>query len=161
MNRSAPTSQASSAAQASNYDAADHHTPITTNTVPSSSSNAGASTTPSHETHSHSSTPHAASSGTGNHNTSEAAAGLGSDPWEGKELPSQQAKNEAISAHEGAGADVDGNYPEQRHAGSVGLGPNYKNHPNMADKVGGTMEEIKGKILRKVSFGRAFAVFLR
>ena len=40
-------------------------------------------------------------------------------------------------------------YPEQTHSGSLGLGPNYAKHPTVSDKVGGTMEEIKGKILHK------------
>ncbi|KAK4054355.1 hypothetical protein OIO90_003588 [Microbotryomycetes sp. JL221] len=40
-------------------------------------------------------------------------------------------------------------YPEQAHAGQLGLGPNYHKHPTTGDKISGTMEEIKGKILRK------------
>lgn len=54
------------------------------------------------------------------------------------------------AAGSSAGGEVgaDG-YPEQRHGGSVGLGPNYAKHPTMGDKVGGAMEEIKGKMLKK------------
>ncbi|KAM0789578.1 hypothetical protein ACM66B_000387 [Microbotryomycetes sp. NB124-2] len=56
----------------------------------------------------------------------------------------------------GAGTDSQGmsgdvgadGYPEQAHAGKLGLGPNYRKHPTTGDKLSGTMEEIKGKITR-------------
>ncbi|KAG9311454.1 hypothetical protein JVU11DRAFT_8569 [Chiua virens] len=37
--------------------------------------------------------------------------------------------------------------PPQRHAGAVGLGPNYPLGPGLGDKIEGIAEEIKGKIL--------------
>ncbi|KAK0444246.1 uncharacterized protein EV420DRAFT_1648940 [Desarmillaria tabescens] len=37
-------------------------------------------------------------------------------------------------------------YPEQKHAGKVGYGPQYRPGPTFADKVTGLKEEVKGKI---------------
>jgi len=39
--------------------------------------------------------------------------------------------------------------PPQRHAGAVGIGPNYPLGPSLGTKIGGAMEEIKGKIMGK------------
>ncbi|KDE06155.1 hypothetical protein MVLG_03570 [Microbotryum lychnidis-dioicae p1A1 Lamole] len=39
-------------------------------------------------------------------------------------------------------------YPEQRHAGKVGLGPNYKVHPTTSDKIEGQKDILVGKITR-------------
>ncbi|KZP18489.1 hypothetical protein FIBSPDRAFT_707528, partial [Athelia psychrophila] len=39
--------------------------------------------------------------------------------------------------------------PEQRHAGAVGYGPNYQRGVGTGEKIAGTIEEIKGKILKK------------
>ncbi|ORY89692.1 hypothetical protein BCR35DRAFT_300114 [Leucosporidium creatinivorum] len=157
---SAPISQTTS----NQTGAAEHHTPHSTNSVPSTT-NAGPTSTTSGAG---GATPSAAShttSSTGQHNTSssaggnsDAAAGLGSDPWEGKERPSEAAQHPDHAnggagedgVAEGAGHEVgEDGLPVQSHAGKVGLGPNYKKHPNTADKVGGTLEEIKGKILHK------------
>jgi len=41
-----------------------------------------------------------------------------------------------------------GGYPEQRHAGAVGLGPEYGKGASGGDKIAGWKEEIVGKILR-------------
>ncbi|RDB26660.1 hypothetical protein Hypma_005537 [Hypsizygus marmoreus] len=46
------------------------------------------------------------------------------------------------------GSNQDYQYPEQRHAGKVGYGPNYYNGPTIGDKVKGLEEEIKGKLTR-------------
>ncbi|KAI0729200.1 hypothetical protein C8Q72DRAFT_778626 [Fomitopsis betulina] len=40
-------------------------------------------------------------------------------------------------------------YPEQRHAGAVGLGPEFGRGVTTGDKIEGYKEELKGKILRK------------
>ncbi|KAJ8475265.1 hypothetical protein ONZ51_g6662 [Trametes cubensis] len=40
-------------------------------------------------------------------------------------------------------------YPEQRHAGAVGYGPEYGKGASTGDKIAGLKEEMKGKILRK------------
>ncbi|KAH9920235.1 uncharacterized protein BXZ73DRAFT_80179 [Epithele typhae] len=47
--------------------------------------------------------------------------------------------------------NVGGNdsYPPQRHAGAVGLGPEYAKGASTGEKVDGWKEEMKGKILRK------------
>jgi len=42
-----------------------------------------------------------------------------------------------------------GEYPEQRHAGAVGYGPEYARGVTTGDKLEGFKEEAKGKILRK------------
>ncbi|KAI9566127.1 hypothetical protein HD554DRAFT_2119585 [Boletus coccyginus] len=43
----------------------------------------------------------------------------------------------------------DPSIPPQRHAGAVGIGPNYTLGPGFGDQVGGIVEEIKGKIVGK------------
>ncbi|KAI9063625.1 hypothetical protein FKP32DRAFT_686550 [Trametes sanguinea] len=48
----------------------------------------------------------------------------------------------------GAGGNNDG-YPEQKHAGAVGYGPEYGKGATTGDKLTGLKEEVKGKILRK------------
>ncbi|KAI0653919.1 hypothetical protein C8Q70DRAFT_926767, partial [Cubamyces menziesii] len=40
-------------------------------------------------------------------------------------------------------------YPEQRHAGAVGYGPEYGKGASTGDKITGLKEELKGKILHK------------
>ncbi|EJU05546.1 hypothetical protein DACRYDRAFT_19997 [Dacryopinax primogenitus] len=37
-------------------------------------------------------------------------------------------------------------YPPQLHAGKVGLGPMYHQGPDLADRIGGFQEELRGKI---------------
>ncbi|PPQ72205.1 hypothetical protein CVT24_002362 [Panaeolus cyanescens] len=37
-------------------------------------------------------------------------------------------------------------YPEQRHAGKVGYGPNYNVHASFADVVTGVADELRGKM---------------
>ncbi|KAG6329046.1 hypothetical protein ID866_10042, partial [Astraeus odoratus] len=41
------------------------------------------------------------------------------------------------------------NYPPQRHAGAVGIGPEFGTHTGFTEKLAGLKEEIKGKVLRK------------
>ncbi|GBE84399.1 predicted protein [Sparassis crispa] len=43
----------------------------------------------------------------------------------------------------------DNGYPEQRHAGAVGYGPEYGKGAGPGDKFQGLFEEAKGKVLRK------------
>ncbi|KAJ3504154.1 hypothetical protein NLJ89_g8085 [Agrocybe chaxingu] len=48
-------------------------------------------------------------------------------------------------------------YPEQRHAGRVGYGPNYHTGPTLEEKVAGLKEEFIGKVTRspaRVQHGR-------
>ncbi|KAM6494968.1 hypothetical protein JOM56_009591 [Amanita muscaria] len=40
-------------------------------------------------------------------------------------------------------------YPEQKHAGRVGLGPNYSTDADVSDKLKGLYEEAKGKLLHE------------
>ncbi|KAI8970914.1 hypothetical protein BD414DRAFT_501589 [Trametes punicea] len=42
-----------------------------------------------------------------------------------------------------------GEYPEQRHAGAVGYGPEYGKGASTGDKLMGLKDEMKGKVLRK------------
>ncbi|KAH9950791.1 hypothetical protein B0H21DRAFT_776470 [Amylocystis lapponica] len=56
--------------------------------------------------------------------------------------------------HNGAGAPTnvpqsEEDYPEQRHAGAVGYGPDYAKGAGAGDKFAGIFEEAKGKVLRK------------
>ncbi|KAJ3486633.1 hypothetical protein NLI96_g4108 [Meripilus lineatus] len=41
---------------------------------------------------------------------------------------------------------AEGDYPEQRHAGAVGLGPEYGKGASTGDQLQGWKEEIVGKI---------------
>ncbi|KAI6157130.1 hypothetical protein BKA82DRAFT_994451 [Pisolithus tinctorius] len=43
----------------------------------------------------------------------------------------------------------DKGFPPQRHAGAVGLGPEYAITTGFSDKLQGLKEEVKGKILGK------------
>ncbi|KAK7436708.1 hypothetical protein VKT23_018962 [Stygiomarasmius scandens] len=45
-----------------------------------------------------------------------------------------------------AGADSGEPYPEQRHAGKVGYGPNYNQGAGLGEKLTGFKEELKGKV---------------
>ncbi|KAI0916161.1 hypothetical protein AcW1_009990 [Taiwanofungus camphoratus] len=50
-----------------------------------------------------------------------------------------------------------GDYPEQKHAGAAGLGPEFGKGVSTGDKLDGLWEEAKGKMLRKpdaVEYGR-------
>ncbi|CDO70104.1 hypothetical protein BN946_scf184806.g31 [Trametes cinnabarina] len=57
--------------------------------------------------------------------------------------------NRTNSNASGAGAGTDDGYPEQKHAGAVGYGPEYNKGATTGDKIEGLKEEVKGKILRK------------
>ncbi|KAH8103405.1 hypothetical protein BXZ70DRAFT_727875 [Cristinia sonorae] len=46
-----------------------------------------------------------------------------------------------------ATTEPEGGYPEQKHAGAVGLGPEYGKGASGGDKLTGWKEEIEGKIL--------------
>ncbi|CAK5262246.1 unnamed protein product [Mycena citricolor] len=39
-------------------------------------------------------------------------------------------------------------YPEQKHAGAVGYGPNYNQKPGFADKVTALKEQVVGKVTK-------------
>ncbi|KAJ7220560.1 hypothetical protein GGX14DRAFT_694913 [Mycena pura] len=39
-------------------------------------------------------------------------------------------------------------YPEQKHAGAVGYGPNWHSKPGFLDKVTGIKEQVSGKVTR-------------
>ncbi|KAJ7472326.1 hypothetical protein B0H11DRAFT_1729718 [Mycena galericulata] len=43
---------------------------------------------------------------------------------------------------------LDSQYPEQKHAGAVGYGPNYNQKAGFLDKVTGLKEEFKGKVTK-------------
>ncbi|KAF9465901.1 hypothetical protein BDZ94DRAFT_1296101 [Collybia nuda] len=43
---------------------------------------------------------------------------------------------------------LDEGYPEQKHAGKVGYGPNYNQGAGFTDKVVGLKEEVKGKLTK-------------
>ncbi|KAI0360667.1 hypothetical protein OH77DRAFT_1393593 [Trametes cingulata] len=56
--------------------------------------------------------------------------------------------NNESPANSPAPSNNDG-YPEQKHAGAVGYGPEYGKGASTGDKLTGIKEEMKGKILRK------------
>ncbi|KAF7369101.1 Calmodulin-like protein [Mycena venus] len=41
---------------------------------------------------------------------------------------------------------IDSTYPEQKHAGAVGYGPNYNQGAGFLDKITGVKEQVKGKV---------------
>ncbi|KAJ6551369.1 hypothetical protein B0H19DRAFT_1157366 [Mycena capillaripes] len=59
-----------------------------------------------------------------------------------------QPTNEAQSTNkEAVDADhLDPTYPEQKHAGAVGYGPNYNPKAGVFDKITGLKEQVQGKI---------------
>ncbi|KAL0581433.1 hypothetical protein V5O48_000587 [Marasmius crinis-equi] len=58
-----------------------------------------------------------------------------------------QRESSSNMAGEGSPA-MDESYPEQRHAGAVGYGPNYHQGPTFTEKMTGVKEEVKGKVFR-------------
>ncbi|KAJ3562945.1 hypothetical protein NP233_g9264 [Leucocoprinus birnbaumii] len=57
-----------------------------------------------------------------------------------------------MSHNSGSGSEstsspsMDSSYPEQRHAGKIGYGPNFRQSASMMDKLSGLTEEIHGKL---------------
>jgi len=41
---------------------------------------------------------------------------------------------------------IDSTYPEQKHAGAVGYGPNYNQGAGFLDKITGVKDQVKGKV---------------
>ncbi|KAH9829911.1 uncharacterized protein C8Q71DRAFT_818278 [Rhodofomes roseus] len=60
---------------------------------------------------------------------------------------SQTGNSDATSTQNGQ--DNHSEYPEQRHAGAVGLGPEFGRGVTTGEKFEGYKEELKGKVLRK------------
>ncbi|KAJ6466848.1 hypothetical protein C8R45DRAFT_1079379 [Mycena sanguinolenta] len=44
------------------------------------------------------------------------------------------------------GDHLESTYPEQKHAGAVGYGPNYHQGAGFSDKITGLKEQVKGKV---------------
>ncbi|EMD36283.1 hypothetical protein CERSUDRAFT_95623 [Gelatoporia subvermispora B] len=63
--------------------------------------------------------------------------------------PAPDSPSRLASDTGGADQGKPESYPEQRHAGAVGYGPDYQKGATMGDKIDGYEEELKGKILRK------------
>ncbi|KAJ7182733.1 hypothetical protein C8R43DRAFT_967931 [Mycena crocata] len=60
-----------------------------------------------------------------------------------------QAPDHQSTNKESVDADhLDSNYPEQKHAGKVGYGPNYNQGAGIAEKITGLKEELKGKVTK-------------
>ncbi|KAJ7176677.1 hypothetical protein C8R46DRAFT_1076990 [Mycena filopes] len=73
------------------------------------------------------------------------AVGANTQPDATKTQPESHEQTTQASAE----ADhLDSQYPEQKHAGAVGYGPNYHQKPGFLDKVTGIKEEIKGKVTK-------------
>ncbi|KAK0475888.1 hypothetical protein IW261DRAFT_1493481 [Armillaria novae-zelandiae] len=61
--------------------------------------------------------------------------------------PDTTQQNDANEAHRATvGSQEHHEYPEQKHAGKVGYGPQYHSGPTFSDKVSGLKEVVKGKI---------------
>ncbi|KAJ7088619.1 hypothetical protein C8R44DRAFT_892684 [Mycena epipterygia] len=60
-----------------------------------------------------------------------------------------QAPNAESTNKDSVEADhLDSTYPEQKHAGVVGYGPNYNKGAGFVDKITGLKEELKGKVTK-------------
>ncbi|KAJ3776191.1 hypothetical protein FB446DRAFT_722223 [Lentinula raphanica] len=73
----------------------------------------------------------------GSHNSSAASSNPNVSTTSNASDPQSQS---APSAQE--------DYPEQRHAGAVGYGPNYRQGATLNDKISGLKEELKGKVTK-------------
>ncbi|KAJ7489350.1 hypothetical protein FB451DRAFT_1553185 [Mycena latifolia] len=60
----------------------------------------------------------------------------------------QPPNNESTNKESVEADHLDSAYPEQKHAGKVGLGPNYNQGAGFLDKVTGLKEELKGKVTK-------------
>ncbi|KAK0186524.1 hypothetical protein F5146DRAFT_880523, partial [Armillaria mellea] len=61
--------------------------------------------------------------------------------------PDTTQKNDSNDAQRTTvGSQEHDEYPEQKHAGKVGYGPQYHSGPTLTDKVSGLKEVVKGKI---------------
>ncbi|KAJ7678122.1 hypothetical protein DFH06DRAFT_901742, partial [Mycena polygramma] len=69
------------------------------------------------------------------------AVGANTQPDATKTLPNNETPSTNKPSVEG-----DSTYPEQKHAGAVGYGPNYNPHAGLGDKITGLKEQVKGKI---------------
>ncbi|KAF9028901.1 hypothetical protein BDZ89DRAFT_951019 [Hymenopellis radicata] len=58
--------------------------------------------------------------------------------------PSDQSSDSGRAQVGGSSSE----YPEQRHAGAIGYGPNYHAGPTMTDKIVGMKEVVKGKVTK-------------
>ncbi|KAJ7768273.1 hypothetical protein B0H16DRAFT_1519218 [Mycena metata] len=116
---------------------------MSTTTQPSASSNA--TETPS-QTQPHTSSNAGTSTNTADiHGVHPSAVGANTQPDATKTQPESDAQTNKESAE---GDHLDSQYPEQKHAGAVGFGPNYHQTPGFLDKVTGLKEEMKGKVTR-------------
>ncbi|KAJ3994042.1 hypothetical protein F5050DRAFT_581892 [Lentinula boryana] len=58
------------------------------------------------------------------------------------------ASNISQSNNNESASSAEDDYPEQRHAGAVGYGPNYRQGATLSDKISGLKEELKGKVTK-------------
>ncbi|KAF8905086.1 hypothetical protein CPB84DRAFT_1960637 [Gymnopilus junonius] len=56
------------------------------------------------------------------------------------------SKSPSDSTSQSTGSPPLESYPEQKHAGKVGYGPNYHSGATLEDKIEGLKDELKGKI---------------
>ncbi|KAJ7233859.1 hypothetical protein B0H12DRAFT_1143411 [Mycena haematopus] len=76
--------------------------------------------------------------------THPAAAGANTQPDATKTKPDNEPE---ATKKENVDADhLDPIYPEQKHAGKVGLGPNYNQGAGFLDKITGIKEQVMGKV---------------
>ncbi|KAF7377607.1 Calmodulin-like protein [Mycena sanguinolenta] len=74
------------------------------------------------------------------------AVGANTQPDATKTQPTNEP--EQTNKENVEGDHLDSTYPEQKHAGAVGYGPNYRQGAGLADKITGIKEQVKGKITR-------------
>ncbi|KAK7050487.1 calmodulin-like protein [Favolaschia claudopus] len=71
------------------------------------------------------------------------AVGANTQPDATKTKP----EDESQTNKESVDADhLNSEYPEQKHAGAVGYGPNYHAKPGFLDKITGMKEQVQGKV---------------
>ncbi|KAJ3712111.1 hypothetical protein DFJ43DRAFT_80220 [Lentinula guzmanii] len=66
----------------------------------------------------------------------------------GNDANSSSASNISQSNNNESAPSTGEDYPEQRHAGAVGYGPNYRQGATLSDKISGLKEELKGKVTK-------------
>ncbi|KAJ3738732.1 hypothetical protein DFH05DRAFT_1516698 [Lentinula detonsa] len=66
----------------------------------------------------------------------------------GIDANSSSASNISQSNNNESAPSTEEDYPEQRHAGAVGYGPNYRQGATLSDKISGLKEELKGKVTK-------------
>jgi hypothetical protein len=82
-----------------------------------------------------------------NTNIQEPVTGSGNDVTRtNTQTSTSTSPSDVSSTNETAPSQQQQDYPEQKHAGAVGYGPNFHQGPTVGDKITGLKEEFKGTV---------------